>query len=104
MNSTSPKKVDRAVQKKVADGTSDVIDLLFTSQAHNAKQLSGWCLHFIATNFSVFENCEEFHLVQGENRDYVNEHRWPPLSYIKAQEEYEMKVKSDRDQSKCSIM
>ncbi|XP_067032114.1 rho-related protein racA-like isoform X2 [Acropora muricata] len=98
------KKVDRAVQKKVADGTSDVIDLLFTSQAHNAKQLSGWCLHFIATNFSVFENCEEFHLVQGENRDYIDEHRWPPLSYIKAQEEYEMKVKSDRDQSKCSIM
>ena len=31
------KKVDRAVQKKVADGTSYVIDLLFTSQVQRFK-------------------------------------------------------------------
>ena len=31
------KKVDRAVQKKVADGTSDVINLLLTSQVQRFK-------------------------------------------------------------------
>ena len=83
-------------------------DLFF--QAHNAKQLSRWCLHFIATNFSVFESTEEFDLVQGDNRDYVTEHRWPPLSYLKAQEEFEKKVKSSKfnsskfNSSKCNIM
>ena len=83
-------------------------DLCF--QAHNAKQLSRWCLHFIATNFSVFESTEEFDLVQGDNRDYVTEHRWPPLSYLKAQEEFEKKVKSSKfnsskfNSSKCNIM
>ena len=51
-------------------------------QAHNAKQLSGWCLHFISTNLSVFESTEEFDLVQGENRQHVYEHRWPPLSKL----------------------
>lgn len=95
------KKVDKAVQKKVADGTDDVIDLLLTSQAHNAKQLSNWCLHFIATNYSVFEKCEEFHLVQGENREYVYEHRWPPLSYLKAQEEFERKMEPCKPKCKC---
>ena len=83
-------------------------DLCF--QAHNAKQLSRWCLHFIATNFSVFESTEEFDLVQGDNRDYVTEHQWPPLSYLKAQEEFEKKVKSSKFNSskfnscKCNIM
>ena len=83
-------------------------DLCF--QAHNAKQLSRWCLHFIATNFSVFESTEEFDLVQGDNRDYVTEHIWPPLSYLKAQEEFEKNVKSSKFNSskfnscKCNIM
>ena len=83
-------------------------DLCF--QAHNAKQLSRWCLHFIGTNFSVFESTEEFDLVQGDNRDYVTEHQWPPLSYLKAQEEFERKVKSSKfnsskfNSSKCNIM
>ena len=73
-------------------------------QAHNAKQLSGWCLHFISTNFSVFESTEEFDLVQGENREHVYEHRWPPLSYLKAQEEYEQKVRKTNPNSKCKVM
>ncbi|KAJ7365818.1 hypothetical protein OS493_002539 [Desmophyllum pertusum] len=67
----------------IGDGKpSDVINLLLTSQAHNAKQLSGWCLHFISSNLSVFESTEEFDLVQGENRQHVYEHRWPPLSKL----------------------
>ena len=78
-------------------------DLRF--QAHNAKQLSRWCLHFIATNFSVFESTEEFDLVQGDNRDYVTEHIWPPLSYLKAQEAKSSKFNSSKFNScKCNIM
>ena len=73
-------------------------------QAHNAKQLSGWCLHFISTNFSVFELTEEFDLVQGENREHVYEHRWPPLSYLKAKEEYEQSVRETNPNSKCKVM
>ncbi|KAJ7378706.1 hypothetical protein OS493_021288 [Desmophyllum pertusum] len=100
------KKVDASIQKRVADGTSDVINLLLTSQVHNAKQLSGWCLHFISTNFSVFESTEEFDLVQGENREHVYEHRWPPLSYLKLQEEFEQKVGASKlnKYSKCKVM
>ena len=62
--------------------------LLLTSQLHNAQQLSGWCLHFVSSNYAVFEGKEEFSLITGDNLAYVNEHRWPPLSYYHAVEEY----------------
>lgn len=98
------KKVDSLIQKRVADGTKDVINLLLTSQAYNAKQLADWCLHFISTNFSVFESTEEFELLQGDNRKHVTEHRWPPLSYLQALEEFEQRVLQSKLASKCKVM
>lgn len=77
---------------------------LFCFQAYNAKQLSDWCLHFISTNFSVFESTEEFDLLQGENRKHVIEHRWPPLSYLKALEEFEQRAPQSNLTSKCKVM
>ena len=52
----------------------------------------------------MFESTEEFDLVQGENKEYVNEHRWPPLSYLKELEEYEKKAGSSKLTSKCKVM
>lgn len=98
------KKVDSLIQKRVSDGTKDVINLLLTSQAYNAKQLADWCLHFISTNFSVFESTEEFELLQGDNRKHVIQHRWPPLSYLQALEEFEQKAPQSKLTSKCKMM
>lgn len=39
----------------------------------------------------MFEGKEEFALLTGDNLAYVNRHRWPPLSYEKAMEEYREK-------------
>ena len=65
--------------------------LLLTSQLHNASQLSAWCLHFISSNYVVFKEKEEFSQLVGDNMDYINQHRWPPLSYEQAMEEYRKK-------------
>lgn len=73
-------------------------------QAHNAQQLSNWCLHFIATNYSIFESSPFFSLVQGTNKEYVEEQRWPPLSYINEIQEYEKKIGNSSKDSKCSVM
>lgn len=43
------------------------LGLLLTSQLHNATQLSSWCLHFIASNFAVYESKEEFSLITGRS-------------------------------------
>ena len=39
----------------------------------------------------MFEEKENFSLLAGDNLDYVNKHRWPPLSYVQAMEEYREK-------------
>ena len=74
--------------------------LLLTSQLHNASQLSAWCLHFISSNYVVFKDKEEFSHLTGDNMEYVDQHRWPPLSYEQAMEEYRKKyLEEDSDDS-----
>ena len=82
------------------------LDLLHCAQLHNANQLSGFLLHFVASNFEAFEKMEEFQKLTGENLSYVNEHRWPPLSYINAMEEWKEKcgVAKNSSNRKCSVM
>jgi len=65
--------------------------LLCDAQLHNADQLSGFLLHFISSNYLAFESTERFQHLTGDNLSYVEEHRWPPLSYIKAMEEWKEK-------------
>lgn len=65
--------------------------LLVTSQLHGASQLSAWCLHFISSNYVIFKEKEEFSKLTGDNLDYINQHRWPPLSYEQAMEDYKNK-------------
>ncbi|EDO36553.1 predicted protein [Nematostella vectensis] len=98
------KRVDRMIQKKVADSTSDVINLLNMAQVYNADQLAQWCRHFIASNYSVFESTGDLHLLQGDDVDFVQENRWPPLSYIRELEEYEAKMNEMGKGDKCSVM
>ena len=72
--------------------------LLLTAQLHNAHQLSGWCLHFISSNFVAFKDKQEFSLLlTGDNLDHVTSHRWPPLSYEQAMEEYRKKYLEEED-------
>ena len=79
--------------------------LLFTAQMHNAHQLSAWCLHFISTNYMAFTARPEFSLLQGDNLAFVEEHQWPPKSYLTAVDEYEKKyMKSMAGKDKCRVM
>ncbi|XP_071101389.1 rho-related protein racA-like [Haliotis cracherodii] len=86
------KEVDRSCTKNIEKSDIDVIGLLLTAQRHNAAQLSKWCLHFISSNYIAFSQRPEFNMLKGDNEVYVEENRWPPLSYIIEVEEYEKKV------------
>ena len=78
------KEVEKATAQSIAEADVDVVGnellilpicavivslnptaLLLAAQLHNASQLSGWCLHFISSNFSVYESKEEFSLIAG---------------------------------------
>jgi len=95
------KEVEIATRENIEKSEIDVIGLLMISQERNANQLAGFCLHFISTNFQPFKKRSEFKRLDGENLKHVEDHQWPPVSYLKALEDYEKLVgKSD----KCSIM
>lgn len=48
----------------------------------------------------VFKDKEEFSQLVGDNMDYINQHRWPPLSYEQAMEEYRKKyLEEESDES-----
>lgn len=96
------KEVDRSVAKNIEKSEIDVIGLLLTTQMYNAKQLANWCLFFISSNYIAFQRRQEFKQLLGKNKEHVEEHRWPPLSYIKEVEEYEAKL--EKQGEKCSIM
>lgn len=67
------------------------IDLLHNAQLHNADQLSGFLLRFVANNFKVFRKTEQFRKLTGQNLSYVKEHRKPSSSYVNAVKDQEKK-------------
>jgi len=87
------KAVDVATRTKIANSDIDVIGLLMCAQLHNASQLAQFCLHFISTNYGPFTKRPEFSKLSPENLEYIEEHRWPPVSYLKALDDYEVLMK-----------
>jgi len=94
--------VDRAVSRNIQKAEIDVIGLLLTSQACNAKQLEEWCLHFISSNYLAFIERAEFSQLAGDNLKYIETNRWPPVSYLTAVEQYEKEMKAAG--KSCSVM
>ncbi|XP_059174204.1 rho-related protein racA-like [Physella acuta] len=96
------KEVDKACQAKIQRAEIDVIGLLNTAHLFNAKQLAMFCLHFISTNYVAFSNRKEFSSLSSDDRVYVDDHRWPPLDYLKEVQEYENAM--NKKGEKCVLM
>jgi Rho family protein len=73
-------------------------------QLHNAGQLVKWCLFFISSNYDAFTRRKEWPQLQHDHRQYVDQHRWPPVSYLKEVEQYEALLKRRKLTDKCSLM
>ena len=80
------------------------LGIVYLLQLHNAEQLVNWCRFFIASNYEPFKARKEFSLLQGAHKEYVEEHRWPPVSYIKEVEEYEKLMAEANASDKCVVM
>lgn len=54
-------------------------------QLHNAHQLAEWCMSYLCINFNaickVSPKC--LRALHPENQEYLVEHRWPPVWYLK---------------------
>lgn len=95
------KMVDKAIAEGIEKAEINVVGLLLDSQQHNANQLAQFCLHFISSNFQPMKKRKEFSELTGDNLKHVEEHQWPPISYLKELEEYEKAIgKNDN----CCVM
>ena len=101
------KHVDRASVASVRHGHSDVIALLLSARACGATQLVGFLRHQLATNYEAYRwgvqagrsraerqltERRDWQRLAPEDRAYVDEHRWPPVSYLNAVEVFEKKL------------
>ena len=70
---------------------------MLNAQLHNADQLSGFLLRYVATHFQVFEKTEQFQKLTGENLSYVREHQRPQLFH-----DSEKEKRGDEEESNSS--
>ncbi|KAM7241221.1 LOW QUALITY PROTEIN: hypothetical protein CapIbe_007793 [Capra ibex] len=75
----------------MVDIDGDVLVFLELAQFHCAYQLADWCLHHICTNYNNV--CRKFprdmKAMSPENQQYFEEHRWPPVWYLKEEDHYQ---------------
>ncbi|XP_057307945.1 rho-related BTB domain-containing protein 1-like isoform X1 [Hydractinia symbiolongicarpus] len=64
------------------------------AQLHKAPQLSAWCLHFMSTNYNQLckEEQKQVKQLDESTLKHLEEHRWPPVWYLKEQDYYERTI------------
>ena len=103
------KLVDVAIADSITKSDIDVISLLNCANRFHAEQLESWCLFFLSSNFSAYddqnnieheheEHKHEEHEHEGtwlnpkemnqKHIDHIEQNRWPPTKYFDAVEIY----------------
>ena len=84
------KLVDAAITDSISKSDVDVVSLLNAASAYNAPQLESWCLFFLAKNFVALNQSSDTWLdkVSCAHKKHIQEHRWPPVSYLNAVEKH----------------
>ncbi|XP_063699132.1 rho-related BTB domain-containing protein 1 isoform X3 [Culicoides brevitarsis] len=79
----------RVSQSDNGEGKGEAVDhclkLLETVKLHNAHQLAEWCMSYLCVNYNTICKRSQKHLksLHPENQEYLREHRWPPVWYLK---------------------
>ncbi|KYN23348.1 Rho-related BTB domain-containing protein 2 [Trachymyrmex cornetzi] len=90
------------------------LTLSYDFQLHNADQLADWCMNHLCVNYNKLckMSPRSVRLLHPENQEYLNEHRWPPVWYLKDYDYYQKclaeqvrenkpTLKRNRNQSGC---
>lgn len=88
------KVVEASVAESIANADVDVVGLLRLADAHNARQLVNWCLHFIASNYEPMSKREDFKFIPKEYKAVIEKNQWPPMQYKKAAGRYLEEMKA----------
>ncbi|KAK0183399.1 hypothetical protein PV327_001445 [Microctonus hyperodae] len=106
--------LERLAQNDGNEGVENCLRLLEPCKLHNADQLADWCMNHLCVNYNKLckMSPRSVRLLHPDNQEYLNEHRWPPVWYLKdydyyqkcfAEQDKEIKptLKRNRNQSGC---
>ncbi|XP_011300320.1 rho-related BTB domain-containing protein 1 isoform X2 [Fopius arisanus] len=106
--------LDRLAQNDGNEAVENCLRLLEPCKLHNADQLADWCMDHLCVNYNKLckMSPRSVRLLHPENQEYLNEHRWPPVWYLKDYDYYQKclaehdkenkpTLKRNRNQSGC---
>ncbi|XP_073838426.1 rho-related BTB domain containing isoform X2 [Musca autumnalis] len=67
------------------------LKLLEPVKLHNAHQLAEWCMSYLCVNYNSIckYSIKGLRALHQENQEYLREHRWPPVWYLKDYDYYQ---------------
>ncbi|KAG4075261.1 hypothetical protein HA402_003052 [Bradysia odoriphaga] len=72
-------------QSETSEAVEHCLKLLEPVKLHNAHQLAEWAMSYLCVNYNTI--CQispkSLRALHPENQEYLREHRWPPVWYLK---------------------
>uniref|UniRef100_H2YBA8 BTB domain-containing protein n=1 Tax=Ciona savignyi TaxID=51511 RepID=H2YBA8_CIOSA len=97
IESEEERYLDKLAITKLCD---DVVMMLQISELHNAPELKQWCLYFLSVHYN--DACRNIpKIMKGlptHILTYLEEHRWPPVWFIKQRDVYEKSLHQRKEQ------
>ncbi|XP_033209942.1 rho-related BTB domain-containing protein 1 isoform X2 [Belonocnema kinseyi] len=97
--------LDRISQSDGNEAVEICLRLLEPCKLHNADQLADWCMNHLCVNYNKLckMSPKSVRLLHAENQEYLSEHRWPPIWYLKDYDYYQKCLAEQDKESKPSL-
>ncbi|TDG42115.1 hypothetical protein AWZ03_011447 [Drosophila navojoa] len=78
-------------QNETNETVDHCLKLLESVKLHNAHQLAEWCMSYLCVNYNVIckFSLKGLKALHQDNQEYLREHRWPPVWYLKDYDYYQ---------------
>ncbi|XP_014216042.1 rho-related BTB domain-containing protein 1 isoform X2 [Copidosoma floridanum] len=97
--------LDRLSQNDGNEAVENCLRLLEPCKLHNADQLADWCMNHLCVNYNKLckMSPKSLRLLHPENQEYLSEHRWPPVWYLKDYDYYQKCLAEQDRESKPTL-
>ena len=95
------KQVEKWTQDSIINSRFPLVQILnrCNSLPGSAPQLQAFLKHFLCANYQVCQKRDDWAQLEADDRQHMEAHQWPPISYMRQLEEYNRK-KAAKEQSK----
>ncbi|XP_014222157.1 rho-related BTB domain-containing protein 1 isoform X1 [Trichogramma pretiosum] len=90
-DNTSHNPEDQGGSGSSNEAMDNCLRLLELCKLHNADQLADWCMNYLCVNYNRIcrASPRSLKLLHPDNQEYLSEHRWPPVWYLKDYDYYQ---------------